>query len=46
MEKDYRLIRDLDAYVRIRAKKDTEITLQLREKISQINGRGGTPPCR
>ena len=37
MEKDYRVIRDLDAYVRIRAKKDTAITLKLKDKIAQMN---------
>jgi len=38
MEKDYRLIRDLDAYVRVRAKKDTTITLKLKAKIAQMSG--------
>ena len=38
MEKDYRLIRDLDAYVRIRAKKNTTITLKLKAKIAQMSG--------
>ena len=37
MEKDYRLIRDLDSYVRLRAKKDTAITLKLKAKIAQMN---------
>ena len=37
MEKDYRLIRDLDSYVRLRAKKDTAITLKLKAKIAEMN---------
>jgi len=37
MEKDYRLIRDLESYVRLRAKKDTAITLKLKAKIAQMN---------
>ena len=37
MEKDYRLIRDLESYVRLRAKKDTAITLKLKAKIEQMN---------
>ena len=37
MEKDYRLIRDLDAYVRIRTKKDTTITLKLKKEIENMD---------
>jgi len=34
---DYKLIRDLESYVRLRAKKDTEITLKLKNEISQMD---------
>ena len=37
MENDYRLIRDLNSYVKLRAKKDTAITLKLKDKIAQMN---------
>lgn len=37
MSERYKFITDLEEYVRLRAKKDTEITLQLREKISQMD---------
>ena len=37
MSENYRLIRDLDAYVRLRTKKDTAITLKLKDKIAQMN---------
>ena len=37
MNTDYKIIRDLDAYVRIRAKKDTAITLKLKAKIAEMN---------
>ena len=38
MSADYKIIRDLDAYVRLRAKHETEITLKLKAKIAQMNG--------
>ena len=37
MENDYRLIRDLNSYVKLRAKKDTAITLKLKAKIAGMN---------
>jgi hypothetical protein len=37
MNTDYKIIRDLDAYVRVRAKKDTTITLKLKAKIAEMN---------
>ncbi len=37
MENDYRLVRDLEEYVRFRAKKETGITLQLRDMISKMD---------
>ena len=38
MNTDYKIIRDLDAYVRVRAKKDTTITLKLKAKIAKMSG--------
>jgi hypothetical protein len=38
VEKDYRLIRDLNSYVKLRAKKDTAITLKLKAKIAKMSG--------
>ena len=38
MENDYRLVRDLNSYVKLRAKKDTAITLKLKKEIENMDG--------
>ena len=38
MSKGYNFIADLNEYVRLRAKKDTAITLKLKAKIAQMSG--------
>ena len=37
MNNEFKIVKDLESYVRLRAKHETEITLKLKAKIAQMN---------